>query len=215
MYRQAYKYNDVIRDLSLCTIDKSRCFRKQFRCITGIWLFRHLAIPRTELRRLKVHRNFKNTRCATSVIADHFDLSPLVMSTGARLPYLTIKTKAARVESVKALLFYGHTLEESFVGQVEVEDDNVAVVKYPLGPDVSASVLSPPYWAMAIGDQYVGEDMLDHGIADGSLQKLHWHFMHHKTCRTMSETKNWFGYLEFVLQPMRSSTTSCINGRVS
>lgn len=98
----------------------------------------------------------KHQTCLPSVMADHFDLRPLVMSTGARLPYLTINTKAATVESVKALLSYGHKLAESFVSQLEVEDEHVAVVKFPLGPDVSACLFSPPYWAMAIGGQYAG-----------------------------------------------------------
>ena len=104
----------------------------------------------------QVVRFKKHQTCLPSVMADHFDLRPLVMSTGARLPYLTINTKAATVESVKALLSYGHKLAESFVSQLEVEDEHVAVVKFPLGPDVSASLFSPPYWAMAIGGQYAG-----------------------------------------------------------
>lgn len=163
---QAQKYNNVMTDLiTTCTMNRNHYFGRRHpdaliknlmeldgmvRCELPPWPWPFLG-SRGQGVSFKKHQT-----CLPSVMADHFDLRPLVMSTGARLPYLTINTKAATVESVKALLSYGHKLAESFVSQLEVEDEHVAVVKFPLGPDVSACLFSPPYWAMAIGGQYAG-----------------------------------------------------------
>lgn len=105
---QAQKYNNVMTDLiTTCTMNRNHYFGRRHpdaliknlmeldgmvRCELPPWPWPFLG-SRGQGVSFKKHQT-----CLPSVMADHFDLRPLVMSTGARLPYLTINTKAATVE---------------------------------------------------------------------------------------------------------------------